>query len=180
MDHRAGWPRRSFAMRGSLLSVALMLCLSSLCGAQADPPKEPPAIRYRALVREYQAALQAPARAAPAPKVGESGPPASGRKPDPSIFAHRFLDLAKENPGDRASFDALSWVLSHAPHGPEADQAYQLLGASHLAEARLIPILQHVGTSKSPAAEALVRTALEKSPEAEVRAHACYRLAQLI
>ena len=44
-------------MRGSLLSVALMLCLSSLCGAQADPPKEPPAARYRALVREYQAAI---------------------------------------------------------------------------------------------------------------------------
>ena len=167
-------------MTGSVRFAVLMLGISIVCGAQADPPKETPAARYRALVREYQAAVRDSTRAGPPALAGEQSSKTSTRKPDPAAFAHRFLDLAREDPGDRASFDALSWVLAHAPHGPEADQAYQLLGANHLAEMHLVPILQHLSTSRSPAAEALLRTALEKSPEPEVQAHACYSLALLL
>ena len=168
-------------MTGSVRFAVLTLGLSiALRGSRPIPRRRRRRQRYRALVREYQAALQASSRASPGGEGREPGRTASSRKPDPAAFAHRFLDLAKENPGDRASFDALSWVLAHAPHGPEADQAYQLLGASHLAETHLVPILQHLGTSRSPAAEALLRTALEKSPEAEVQAHACYSLALLL
>jgi hypothetical protein len=157
-------------MRGSLRFASLMLGMAWICGAQADPPKETPETQYRTLVREYQSASQASARAAPA----------SGRKPDVAAFAVRFLELAREHPGDRASFDALSWVLSHAPHGPEADQAYALLGANYLADEHIIPILQRLSTSKSPVGEALLRSALEMSPEPEVQAHACYSLARML
>jgi hypothetical protein len=170
---------RVLPMRGYLLHAALLMGLACVPGAQADPPKVAPATQYRMLVREYQSASQASPRAAPTAGPGEPAP-ASGRKPDPATFAVRFLDLAREHPGDRASFDALSWVLSHAPHGPEADRAYELLGANHLADERIIPILQRLGTSKSAAAEALLRTAMEGSPEAEVQAHACYSLARML
>jgi hypothetical protein len=167
-------------MIGSVRFAVLMLGICIVCGARADPLKETPAARYRALVREYQAVVQDSTRAGSPAKAGEPSSKTSTGKPDPASFASRFLHLARENPGDRASFDALSWVLAHAPHGPEADQAYELLGANHLAEMHLVPVLQHLSRSRSPAAEALLRTALEKSPEPEVQAHACYSLALLL
>ena len=81
---------------------------------------------------------------------------------------------------DRSSFDALSWVLAHHPQGPEGEQALELLAASHLDDPRLGPVLQHLGSSKSPAAMALVCAALEKSQDREVQAHACYALISML
>ena len=113
-------------------------------------------------------------------KTDEDRRRAQDRKPDTTSFARRFLDLARSEPADRNSFDAISWVLSHAPQGPEGDQALELLAASHLDDPRLGPILQHLGTSKSPAAEMLLRAAMEKSQDREVQAHACYALISML
>jgi hypothetical protein len=163
-----------------VLAPALALGMAAAFGAQGDPQETTPAARYRALVREYQDAQQAYSRASAEAGTGQAGHKLPPRKPDPRDFARRFLDLAREKPGDRASFDALSWVLSHGSQGAEADQAYELLGASHLGDQRLAPILQHLSTSKSPAAEKLLRVALDKSPEPEIQAHACYSLALML
>jgi hypothetical protein len=132
------------------------------------------------LVREYQDAQQAYSRALADARSDESRRTLQARRPDAQDFTRRMLDLARENPGDRVSFDALSWVLSHGSHGAQADQAYDLLAAGQVADVRLSSILQHLSTSKSLSAERLLRTALEKSPESEIQAHACYSLALML
>ena len=156
-----------------------LVLLPSL-GAQVDPAAATPEARYRALARSYQDAQQVYTKAYAAAETEAQRHEIQARKPDPAAFAQRFLDLAKELPGDRASFDALSWVLNHAPKGSLIDQALKLLAAGHLAEPRLIPILKRLGSYRSPAAEPLLRAALENSPDREIQAHACHTLALML
>jgi hypothetical protein len=147
---------------------------------QQEPHDTAQAVRYRALVREFQDAQQVYTKGYAAAGTDLQRREAQASRPDPAAFAGRFLDLARQKPGDPASFDALSWTLTHGPNGSADDQALELIAAGHLDEPRLGPILLRLGSSPSPAAERLLRSALEKSPDREVQAHACYTLAQML
>jgi thiol-disulfide isomerase/thioredoxin len=163
------------------LDVAIWALMSAATlGAQELPQDTNQAARYRALVREFQAAQQNSSKASSESRTESDRRGALALKPDPTAFARRFLDLAREKPADRASFDALTWVVSHCPLGAEGDQAFQLLAASHLDDPRLSPVLQRLGSSKSSEAEKLLRAAMEKSTDREVQAHACYTLALML
>ena len=150
-------------------------CYAGSTGASSETPtRQRDTALWFASIRSPSKAL---AKASSPEPDGERSTPAMALKPDLAAFARRFLDLAREQPADRASFDALSWVVSHCPHGVEGDQALQLLATSHLDDPRLSPVLQRLGSSKSSEAEKLLRAALEKSTDREVQAHACYTLA---
>ncbi len=141
-------------------------------GAHEHPQDTKQAARYRALVREFQDAQPGSSKGSSRSRTESDRRQPLALKPDPAAFARRFLDLAREKPADRSSFDALFWVVSHCPHGAEGDQALQLLAASRLDDPRLSPVLQRLGSSKSSEAEKLLRAAMEKSTDREVQAHA--------
>jgi hypothetical protein len=156
------------------------LVLVTLMGAQGSPRQSAPPDRYDALLREYQDAQQAYGKAYAAAQSDSERQQVKAHKPDPAAFVRKFLDLARDKPGEPGSFDALVWVLTHGPHGPLGDEALDLLAASHLDNSRLIPILQRFSSSKSPAEERLLRTAMEKNTNRDVQAHACYTMALLL
>jgi hypothetical protein len=167
-------------MRRCWLVVAWSLAVPALLGAQENARDRATDSDYRGLVREYETARQAYTKANSTATNDADRRQLQKQRPDTAAFARRFLDLASAKPADKSSFDAISWVLTHTPHGAEGDRALELLAASHLDDPRLGPILQHLGSSKSPAAEKLLRAALEKSQDREIQAHACYTLAIML
>jgi hypothetical protein len=156
------------------------LVLLALLGAQGSPRQAAPPDRYHALVREFQDAQQAYSKAYAAARSDSEREQAKAQKPDATVFSRQFLDLAREKPSEQGSFEAMLWVLAHGPHGAQGDEALELLAASHLENSKLIPLLQRFSSSKSPAEEKLLRTAMEKSSNRDVQAHACYTLALLL
>jgi hypothetical protein len=96
------------------------------------------------------------------------------------IFAKSFLALADEHPKDPAAVDALLWVAGNVRGRTETTRALELLQSRHLDSKQLGPALKDVAGSRSPAAQKLLRAAMEKSPHAEIKARACYFLAKLL
>ena len=95
-------------------------------------------------------------------------------------FAPKFLEFAEQHSKDAAAFDALVWVVSNLQYRPEITQALGMLQKQHLENERLAGACRAIGRSTLPAAEKLLRAALDKSPHAAVRAQACFHLAALL
>ena len=95
-------------------------------------------------------------------------------------FAPKFLEFAEQHSKDPAAFDALAWVVSNLQYRPEITQALSMLQKQHLENERLAGACRVIGRSTMPAAEKLLRAALDKSPHAAVRAEACFHLAVLL
>jgi tetratricopeptide (TPR) repeat protein len=148
----------------------------------ADPPpkdesaKKLPAQQYRALLDEYQKAQQAFSAAYRAAKTDEERQKVFDKYPEPGKYAPRFLKLAEDNPKDPAALDALVWVVSAASHTPEASKALDQLLRDHLESLRLGQVCQALRYSPGTAADKLLREALEKNPNREVKAHAGFTL----
>ena len=95
-------------------------------------------------------------------------------------FAPKFLKFAEQHSKDAAAFDALVWVVSNLQYRPEITQALGMLQKQHLKNERLAGACRAIGRSTLPAAEKLLRAALDKSPHPAVRAQACFHLAALL
>ncbi len=169
-------------MRKVWLAQAPLMMLAVVFGSQgaAGDPSDSPAGQYRTLVRDYQTHQLAYHKAINRAKTDADRRKALSAKPSPAEFAERFLELARADPKDEAGFDALSWILTYAPHGPESDEALGLLAREHVGNKRLGPVLQRLMSWRSPPAEDLLRAALAKSPHREARAQACYALATVL
>ena len=135
----------------------LMVIYLTIPHARADDPQtNSPKQRYQALLDEYE--------------------DAGGARE----FAGKFLELAKKYPTDAVATDALVWVLKKRRNHPEAIEAIGLLEKQHLKSPQLITSFSSLPRIPSTAAEKLLRTILNKSPHANVRAGACYALADLL
>ena len=95
-------------------------------------PSDSLATKYRALVRDYQTRQLAFHKSINRAKSDADRRKALTAKPSPAEYAERFLELARADPKDEAGFDALNWVLTYAPHGPESDEALGLLAREHV------------------------------------------------
>lgn len=169
-------------MRYVWLAPATLMSLAVVLGAPgaAGDPKDALAAQYRALVRDYQARQLAFHKEINRAKTDADRRKALSAKPSPAEYAERFLELARTDPKADAGFDALNWVLTYAPHGPESDEALALLAREHVENKRLGTVLQRLMTWRSPPAEDLLRAALARSPHREARAQACYALATVL
>jgi hypothetical protein len=159
-----------------LLPLVLIGVLEVVVEAEESTLSE----RYRTLMAEYQAAKQSYLADRAAVATSAERRQAEGRRPKAEDFARRFLELAKTDVADAAAFEALAWITTYSPRSPQADEAMKLLGKHQVADKRLGSVLQNLGSLRSPAAEKLLRAALESSPHREVRAQACYSLATLL
>ena len=141
-------------MRVSVLIVMLLVVACERASA-GDVPT-PAAGQYEALVKQYE--QEGNARA----------------------FAGRFLELAEKHPDDPAAVDALLWVVRNVRGRADTTRALELLKTRHINSKKLGPACESIAGSRSTAAEELLRTAFEKSADADVRAQACYHLALLL
>ncbi|MBC8353732.1 MAG: redoxin domain-containing protein [Planctomycetes bacterium] len=134
----------------------LILMLVAAYPAVAEDAPSPAAKQFKALVDEYEQ---------------EGGA---------RTFSKRFLALAEERSKDPAAADALLWVVKNVRGRSDTTKALELLKANHLGSKTLGPACADVAQSRSLAAEKLFRALLKKSPHTEVKAAACYYLAELL
>lgn len=142
-------------MRATTLIAILLLVALEPATATADDVPTPAARQYEALVKQYE--QEGNARA----------------------LAGRFLELAEQHPNDPAAVDALLWVVQNVRGRPDTTRALELLKSRHIDSKKLATACESIASSRSTAAEDLLRTAFEKSADAAVRAQACYHLALL-
>jgi hypothetical protein len=145
-------------MIGLLFSVPLLL-------ANEEPKRQTPSERFRALVKEYEAASK---QASDGHKLTEE-------------YAARFLELAERNPADPASVEALSWIIDNCMSRPPYIKSVDLLVKRHLQDKNIPPIVRRLafhGRYGGGAAEKLFRAAIDRSDNRETRAWSCFGLAQ--
>jgi hypothetical protein len=167
----------------ALVAAAVMLPLSAL-GAQEEQTAESetaaktPAEKYQALSQEYQTAYQkwlTEARAAS--QEGKAVDMAS--RPDPQIYAAKFMALAEECADDPVAEDALFWVASNVRRGSEAEKAITTLFEKY-------PESKHIGNAcsllsmnLSESSEKTLRKVIETHPVEDTQAQAAYALARM-
>src|SRR4051812_23665807 len=147
----------------------VMLAIVLVAPWASGAPSDSLVTKYRDLVRDFQTRQLAFHKSINQAKSDADRRKALTAKPSPAEYAERFLELARLDVKDEAAFDALNWVLTYAPHGPESDEALEILAREHAGNKRLGPVLQRLMTWRSPHAEDLLREALAKSPHREVR-----------
>jgi hypothetical protein len=126
---------------------------------------------FDALKKEYDAAVQEflrPMREAQAKGEKHQLDPAK----HPSMtYVQKFADLAKQNPKTEAAAQALVTVFQMTRDKAARDDVAAMLLRDHVGSAAIKPL---IGTSLSAAD---LRTIVEKSPHAEIRAFALLQLA---
>jgi hypothetical protein len=95
------------------------------------------------------------------------------------------MELAEKYSKDPVAFDAVLWVAqnvrgSDADSKKVAEKAYESLIQDHIHNEKLTDVVQGLVYSPSPAAEKLMRMAMEKSPHREVQGRATLALAQFL
>jgi uncharacterized protein YceK len=139
-----------------ILLAVLLLPVCAPVTKEASAEETAAAKQYKALLDEYE------------------------REGGARSFAKRFLAFAQEHPQDATAVDALLWVVKKVRGRSETTQAIELLTEKHLDSKKLGQAGADIARARSLAAEKSLRTALDKSPHAEVRALACYYLALLL
>jgi thiol-disulfide isomerase/thioredoxin len=98
----------------------------------------------------------------------------------PEGYTHLFLRLARLHPEDPAGRDALIWIGSHDPAGPEGHDAMAILARDFADSDGLGPVCDAVGYLPIAPAEAFLRAVAEQSPHRDVRARARFALALIL
>jgi hypothetical protein len=144
-------------LRSLIIALSLALALASVAAAQDAKTSAPsPTQQYQRLLEESE--------------EGAS----------PRELSAEFFELAERFPQDPVAVDALVWVVTKLRNRPEATRALEMLAKDQLHSEKLAAACARVARTPSPAAETLLRAALEKSPHAEVRAQACWHLADVL
>ena len=148
------------------LGMGLITCILSLFAGDS-PKSETPRQQYEALLKRYDAPLST--------FVNNQVLAKKSTKP--------FLTLARENPSDPASVDALNWVVTHTLFTPVAGEAMDMLARDHIQNEKLAVILPELtrlyGGSFEPL-EKLFRAASEKSKRHDARGRGCLNLGRYL
>jgi hypothetical protein len=167
--------------------LVLVLALSP-AEARAEDKGKPatPAEQYRALLKEYQDAADAYAKASAAATTDAQRRKVYAEQfPRVDKLAARFLELAEKNPKDPIALDALLWVVNYTsdPPGGKDDpraRAVALLLRDHIRSDKIGPVCPRLAFGFARESETLLRAVLEKNPHREVRGQACLALAEFL
>jgi hypothetical protein len=172
-----------------LLALGLALAGTLAMAQKDDPPKaqkEPaagtPRERVDALSKKYDDAMQSFSTKYSQAKTDEERSKLfQNEYPKANEYAKEFLEIAKAHPDDPAAFDALSWIVQHSGGGsdPASTSAIDQLARDHVANpkiAGLLSSLQYGPTS----GRVLLEAVLEKNPDHDAKAQACFTLAKKI
>jgi len=169
----------------------VLLLLLALPGARAaDDPKDKsdkPEEQYKALLKEFNDALQEFSKAAREAKTQQARQKVFQEKyPRTDKYATKFLELAEKNPKAPFAEDALIWVVTNGsmmatPGGKDEKRARAralTLLRDHAASKKVARVCQVLGSGYDKEGEALLRAILEKNPTKEAQAEACLALSQ--
>jgi thiol-disulfide isomerase/thioredoxin len=175
-------------MRGLILGM-MVLVPSMAAGQEAGRTAGE---QYEALAAQFKAAMQAWEKQfnlAGDRNAPEAAKEARYRDWPGWAFAPRFVELAEFHPRDEKAVDALYQVVVDIARSvgerdillvPHYERAVALLIRDHLDDDRLKEIFRRVARGHSPATETLLRTAMEKSRDRDVRGVACVCLAEYL
>jgi hypothetical protein len=156
--------------------------------AALEGPDRPatPTEQYKALLKEYQEALDVFSKAYLAAKTDEERKKLLAEKSPPlDKLVPRFLEIAEKHPTDPVAVDALVWVVGNSSDSAgdkdrsRARALARLLG-DHLRSDKLGQVCQRMSLDFGKDSETFLRTVLEKNPHKEVQGSACLALARFL
>jgi hypothetical protein len=161
--------------------------------ARADDPKDEkpkdekpvtPAEEYQALLKEFQNAEQAFFKQYQELKTDEERGQFFEKYPIKE-FVGKFMEFAEKHRKDSSAIDALMWVVQRGrATDPATSKAWEtavdILIREHIESERIGDVAQSMVYSNAAKAEQFLRTAIAKSPHAEVQGQACMALAQYL
>jgi thiol-disulfide isomerase/thioredoxin len=145
-----------------------------------------PAKEFLALVKEWEDAVDGYANAMDMAQTVAERKKAQKKLPRFAEWAQQFLDLAQKHKTTGAAVDALTWVLITAAPGEATPspataairkKALQSLVQDHFQKKELGNVCQRLAKKPLPECNALLKAALEKHGQEEVRGLAGYALA---
>jgi bacterioferritin (cytochrome b1) len=98
------------------------------------------------------------------------------KRPDQEKLVKQMMEVAEKNAKDPVAFDALLWVVNNGPGTKESTQALAVITSDHLSNPRLGEAFPSL--IRTPGADKLLQTALEKNTNRDVQGLACFYLAQ--
>lgn len=174
-------------MRVVLLSITttFALALSALAQNAASEKVKPAreADSYLKILADHRAAIQRFRQAYQAAKTAEAKQKVAENPLKADAFAKRMLDFAVKSPGDNFAIDALSWVVMQqggAQLRAIQTKAVEILIKDHIDDPKLGDTCSRLVYNTTDAAQQLMRSVFEKSPQRDTRGKACFGLAQLL
>ncbi len=116
-----------------------------------------------------------------APNADEQRIVGSQHRRELASFAGMLLSEAERHPGTPVAEHALNWIAKRVGYdSATAERARELLARDYIQSSELLPLLNHnlIIATDSPATEKLMRNALARNPDREIKARACYYLAR--
>ncbi|MBI1914887.1 MAG: redoxin domain-containing protein [Planctomycetes bacterium] len=171
-----------------IVGGVLLLLLAQPGAGAADDPKDKPEEQYKALLKEYNNALQEYFKAVREAKTPQDQQKVFQEKyPRPDKYAPKFLELAEKNPKAPYAEDALIWIVTNGARmglpGGQKEQdargkAIDMLLRDHVASPKMSRIVRMLGSNRDKKSAELLRALLDKNPSKEVKAEACLALAR--
>jgi thiol-disulfide isomerase/thioredoxin len=140
-----------------------------------------PGEQYQALCREYDQARGGYERALREAKSDEERQKVFDKSyVGPERYTHLFQALARLHPRDPAALDALVWIGSRDPAGPEGQESMKILEKDYIRSDKLGSVCDAVGYLPIAPAESFLRAVAEKNADRTVRARASFALALIL
>jgi thiol-disulfide isomerase/thioredoxin len=164
-----------------IISGGLLLCTPGEIRACGDVEDKDAQLREEAreVVSQYAKDFDEYVKALRQSKTSEQHDKADEKRPKPVPSAARLVSWAERNPKEPVAVDLLATVVRHGRFTVDAQKAANMLSRDHLdlhgvqfAETAL-----QVMVWPMPVAEKWLRAYLDKSPNRQTRARACFELA---
>jgi thiol-disulfide isomerase/thioredoxin len=177
-DHRVlKWPMLSLV----ILSGGLLLCPPGEIRAYGDVEDNDAQLKEEAreVVSQYAKDSDEYIKALRQSKTPEQRDKAEEKRPNPVPGAAKLVNWAERNPKDPLAEDLLATVVRHGRFTADAQKAANILARDHqdLHGMQFVETATQVIHWPMPVAEKWLRAYLDKSPDRQTRAMACFQLA---
>lgn len=144
-------------------------------------PKSERELRVEAAAREHAEAMDAYYDLFRAAKTDEERQKVAetASAPDEAPFRERMRAVVREEPSDRAAFDALRWLLRYA-RNDDVTADVDLLAARHFERAEMAEVLMSLQYANVSSARALLDRLARESPHRNVRGGALLAQAEAL
>jgi thiol-disulfide isomerase/thioredoxin len=93
---------------------------------------------------------------------------------------YTLLKLAQKDPKSPFALNAATWIILNTPDGPEVEKAFDIILQNHVHSTNLVYLCQELLHVHPRSAAKFLQSILDKNPNPEVRANACFALASLL
>lgn len=88
-----------------------------------------------------------------------------------------MLTTLENDPASEAALQAATWIVLNTPDGPEVEKASDVILREHVENTNLVQLAEEMDRMRHRSSTNLLEAMLEKNPNPEVRAIACFTLA---